>query len=476
MSESDAASRGTLDADVLVFGGGFAGLTAALAALETGARVVLLEKGDELGGSFLLGGGAIWTWSNDGHGHAPMPLADARLLDLLGERLAGDIEWLEGHGVTVIARQPGRIFAKVDPHVTVTVLEEAIRARGGTIVTRAALGDVALAPLATSIVHRDGARRDHVAPRAMVLATGGFQGSAEMVARYVGVSPDSLLLRANPWSTGDALRAVLACGGAITSGLDDFYGAALPDVDAPIPPDSFRGLTQYWAGLGVALNLRGERFTDESEGGFHGYYRLNRALAHEPSGVGFCIIDHEQAAAARMPDGSSGLDAIERARAVGARIIDATTLDELCERLDREEGVPYATARASLDAYQRYVLGESEWTPYPPRRDARIPLATPPFHALRMRAAITMTAGGIAVDRDMRVLAQSGAPASVTHAAPQDSSVAVLPGLYVAGADVGNVSHGGYVGGLSAALVFGRVAGTNAAAFATRGVLPNISA
>ncbi len=469
MGDGEVIPPEGIEVDVVVCGGGFGGLSAALSALETGARVLVLEKGDELGGSFLLGGGAIWTWSDDGHGPAAMPLADHGLVRLLGDHLAEDIEWLEGQGVAVLSRQPGRIFAKVDPHATVKVLEDAIRAAGGTIVTRTGLVGIQHgAPVVVSVASRNGATAGTIRTGAVVLATGGFQGNAELVARYVGVSPDSLLLRANPWSTGDALRAVLACGGALTGGLDDFYGAALPDIASPIPPDSFRGLTQYWAGLGVALNLRGERFTDESEGGFHGYYRLNRALAHEPRGVGFCIIDHEQAAAARMPDGSSGLDAIERARAMGASVIDAMTLDELCERLDLEAGVPYETARASLDAYERYVRGESKWTPYPSRRDARLPLERPPFHAVRMRAAITMTAGGIAVDEDMRVRAQSGAPASLLHYEDEDTAPsAVLPGLYVAGADVGNVSHGGYVGGLSAALVFGRVAGRNAAAFAT---------
>ena len=63
--------------------------------------------------------------------------------------------------------------------------------------------------------------------------------------------------------------------------------------------------------------------------------------------------------------------------------------------------------------------------------------------------------GGLAVDRDMRVLARSD------RAAP-------IRGLYAAGVDVGNISHRRYLGGLAQALVSGRIAGDNAARHALR--------
>ena len=51
----------TLDADVLVCGAGIAGLTAARTAQEAGARVVVLEKGPETGGSAAVSAGIVWT-------------------------------------------------------------------------------------------------------------------------------------------------------------------------------------------------------------------------------------------------------------------------------------------------------------------------------------------------------------------------------------------------------------------------------
>jgi succinate dehydrogenase/fumarate reductase flavoprotein subunit len=82
-----------------------------------------------------------------------------------------------------------------------------------------------------------------------------------------------------------------------------------------------------------------------------------------------------------------------------------------------------------------------------------------------------MTTGGLAVDPAMRVRRQGPVSGSL-HPVP----VAVLPGLYAAGADVGAVSHHGYFGGLPTALVTGRIAGSNAATAALASRHPGASA
>ena len=57
----------------------------------------------------------------------------------------------------------------------------------------------------------------------LVLATGGFQGDPELVARTP--AGRSLRVRANPWSEGDGLELALERGAALSAGLDEFYGA-----------------------------------------------------------------------------------------------------------------------------------------------------------------------------------------------------------------------------------------------------------
>jgi predicted oxidoreductase len=74
-------------------------------------------------------------------------------------------------------------------------------------------------------------------------------------------------------------------------------------------------------------------------------------------------------------------------------------------------------------------------------------LVEPPFVAVRVRAAVTHTIGGLRVDDHARVLDREGA-----H----------VPGLHAAGADAGGIFTGGYGSGLAAALVFGRAAAETA--------------
>jgi len=67
MTGADRASaRSPLpaDVDVLVAGSGAAGLVAALAAAQHGARVLVVERGDAFGGTTALSGGRVWAPGN----------------------------------------------------------------------------------------------------------------------------------------------------------------------------------------------------------------------------------------------------------------------------------------------------------------------------------------------------------------------------------------------------------------------------
>jgi hypothetical protein len=90
-----------------------------------------------------------------------------------------------------------------------------------------------------------------------ILATGGFQGDPELVGRYV--TEERLVLRANPWSSGDGLRLGLERGAGLSDGLGEFYGrnlAAAPRIE----PEDFVPLAQVYARHAVVENARGERY------------------------------------------------------------------------------------------------------------------------------------------------------------------------------------------------------------------------
>lgn len=92
-------------------------------------------------------------------------------------------------------------------------------------------------------------------------------------------------------------------------------------------------------------------------------------------------------------------------------------------------------------------------------------MAQPPFTAALVRAAITFTCGGLAVDLDMRVLRRAASISllPLVKAPADELQVGTVPGLFAAGCDVGGVSGRSYMGGLAQALVTGLVACTQAA-------------
>jgi fumarate reductase flavoprotein subunit len=232
----------------------------------------------------------------------------------------------------------------------------------------------------------------------VVLATGGFGGE---LARRRG-----LFLRANRWSDGDGLRFARARGAATAGDLDEFYGRAMPA--APVAEEDFVRAAQLYGRSAVVLDERGDEL---AVGLSWSEVELPQALARAGGG-GWLVVDAR--AVGERVRGRSVAEMIAAAEQAGAEVRRAHTIDEL--------------GLGPLDS---------------PR------LAEPPFTAVRVRAGVTHTIGGLRVDARARVLRRDGS---------------VIPGLYAAGADVGGIATGGYASGLAAALVLGRVAAETAAA------------
>jgi fumarate reductase flavoprotein subunit len=221
--------------DLVVAGAGMAGLVAAVQATERGASVLVLEKGDRAGGSMRLSSGFVWRYREWERFRAECPAGDQDLQGLVWERLDEDLAWLESLGATAREREtanPLTAGLRFDPD-------------GLTDLLVAQAGEVRLGePL-----------RELPGGTPVVLATGGFQGDRELVRRHVTPEADALVLRANPWSSGDGLRLGLEAGGVLSGGMDEFYGRNLPAPPARIVPGEFVGLAQLYARF---ARVRGE--------------------------------------------------------------------------------------------------------------------------------------------------------------------------------------------------------------------------
>lgn len=454
-----------LTTDVLVSGGGMAGLCAALAAAERGAKVLVLEKGDRFGGSMYLSNGIVWTFASTGDVRRRIPDGDSALQDLLVSHLRDDLAWLQAQGV---ALEPERIYlqcgrGRAASGVQMTqALVDALRQRGARLLASTALQQLSTHDGAVTGALAFGPEGPvRVEARAVVLATGGFQGNAELLARYVSPHAASMYLRANPWSTGDGLLAALQSGAATTPWLDTFYGHALTAPPARFDPFGFQEMSHKYGPLAVALNLHGQRFADESAG--TGEEWLNSQIARQPQASAAYVFD-AVTAEREYEGGALARVVLERARAAGGPVAHAGTLDELARQM-HGWGLPPGEVLRTLAGYNAAVTAGRGELLHPPRRANPFPVLQPPFSAALVRSGITFTCGGLRCDLDMRVLrrAQSVSTLPLVTAARDEFQFAAIPNLFAAGCDVGGFSTNAYMGGLAQALVSGRVAGACAA-------------
>ena len=451
--------------DVLVLGGGMSGLAASLAALEQEASVVVVEKSSALGGSMILSNGLIWTFKDKKQLRAEIPQGDEALQDLIVEELPDGLKWLQSHGVILAPEQSFKWFGwgrRANPAQMTPAMDEKMRSLGATILTDTSLDSLIVANGAVvgAVVYTDSGPRE-IRARTTVLATGGFQGNPELVGRYVTSNAYALYLRSNPFSTGDGFIAALSIGAATSELLHTFYGHALAAPPARFNQLEFQSISQKYGVLSVAINLDGERFTDETQG--TGEEDLNFCIAQQREATAVYVVD-SNLANIESADSPPGRVAIGRAKSAGGPVIEADTLESLASKL-ADWDVSSQRAMSTFTEYNAAVEKNEGASLRPQRRKTQIPLAAGPFTAVKVKAGITYTCGGLKADLDMGVVRRSRSVSAYRHlrASAADLRLDTIPNLYVAGCDVGGISNWGYMGGLSQALVTGRTAGKSAA-------------
>lgn len=457
--------RRAMACEVLVLGGGMAGLCAALAAAEQGARVLVLEKGTRFGGSMYLSNGIVWSFVRMDDVRTRLRAGNAALQELVIEQLPSGFDWLLSHGVELLPEQEyfgyGHGRPASGPQMT-SALVDAIRARCGELITGVGVQSLlADAGSLTGVLAFDVDGPIEATARSVILATGGFQGNAELLERYIGQHAGAMYLRANPWSTGDGFLAATDVGAAVTPGLGTFYGHTMTAPPARFGAGAFQEMSHKYGTMAVALNLDGRRFADESAG--TGEETLNIAVARQREATAAYVFD---VATAHRPYDAGPLARVivERARRAGGHVLEAPTLDELAAGM-RAWGFPPSEVVRTLREFNAALQAGEHGLLQPPRRGELHAVTTAPFTAALVRAAITFTCGGLAVDLDMRVLRRAASVAMLpfVKAPAEDLHVTPVPHLYAAGSDVGGLSGWSYMGGLAQALVTGRVAGARAA-------------
>jgi len=420
-----------------------AGLAAAAAAASAGSRATVVEKRGTPGGSAAMSAGIVWTAPDFPTLRRVVPGGDAALGQALIDGFWPAVDWIRSTGVSVSERWEGQMgfgsAVRVDVKGLLAAWQRQVESAGGLVMLRSTarklLTDESGRVCGAEVTTPSGPRE--LRADAVILATGGFQGDAELLATFMGAGADSLLVRSNPGSVGDGFRMGRDVGASASRGMSGFYGHLVPSPLAELREDQYLMLTQYYSNHCLLVNRLGHRFTDESLGD----EVSNQATLHQPDSKAVLICDERIhttfAATAPYPHGQV-IDRIAAAQAAGGRYAMTRTKEEMLDAVAGWGVAPLALAK-TLDQWADAAAGD-EFALEIPRAVRPEPIIDPPFHALEVQPAITFTFGGLRVDPDGRVLDRDGGP---------------VPGLLAAGADAGGLQDVRYVGGLALGLVFG---------------------
>jgi succinate dehydrogenase/fumarate reductase flavoprotein subunit len=419
--------------DLLVVGGGQAGLAAAAAAAERGLRVVVLEKTARFGGSAARSAGILWTAPDVETMQAILPEGDPALGRALVEGFEPAVAAIRDAGVPVTERWSEHLGFGVAYRTDIHALHEhwvsTLRAGGGEL--RLSTPARSLLVDSDGRVHGVRVRGEEISARAVLLATGGFQGDTELVKRFLGWDADRILVRSNRGSTGDGFRMASAAGAAASHGLGTFYGHTVASPLSAFEPSSYLPLAQYHSKWCILVNVLGRRYTDESLGD----EVANQLTLRQPGRRGVLLCDErvrtERVIGPPYPHGQV-IDRFEHARSLGAHIASSDTVDGLVEQV-ASWGVDAAGLTRTLELYENGGPQDA------PMADP-VPLREPPFWAVEFQPTITFPLGGVRVDPWGRVLDRDGG---------------AVAGLYCAGGDAGGLQGPRYVAGLMLGAVFG---------------------
>ncbi|KAJ0417679.1 FAD binding domain-containing protein [Aspergillus carlsbadensis] len=456
----------SITVDVLVCGGGMSGLACASFAAQSGARVLVIEKQGTLGGSSNFSAGMFWGPETYERLRSWVPDGDAELQRAWLDDYLSAVQWMRENGVPTAPRFDGIMTIGIGFPINIPHLHALHQTRiassktGSEIWTNAAivklLQEDPAVPGSTikgAIIRRKTSNAQpasyyQVTAQTVVLATGGFQGSSSMAAKYIGHGVDNIFIRSNKGSVGDGLSLAFGAGAGTSRGMDTYYGhlMAAPLKTDRVDPKEYLALAQYQSKYCLLLNESGRRFADETTGD----EIINQYLAKQEKRRGFLIFNEktrlQHCTSALFPN-AGDIDRLQKAREHGCNVGTALTLDELVELLE-EWGVDGVGARRTIFDYDRVIRqkepGLGLGLDAPVGRGGAPPTALVegegPFHAMEVQPSITFTYGGIRIDTQ-------------GHALTADNHR--IPGLLIAGVDAGGFSNLGYAGGLALAFVTG---------------------
>jgi succinate dehydrogenase/fumarate reductase flavoprotein subunit len=442
-----ALDRDGTNVDLLVVGGGIAGMAAAARAAQDGATVAVVEKQGILGGSGLYAS-YLWTAATTEAMRELNPECDAAISVVPVSDTDDAVAWISdlgvelGRTVRILGFGKGRTL---DTAGLISACAQIVRSGAGNRIHLKTVCVELLLEEHTVIgarIRADDGKEQEVLAKTVLLATGGFAGSAGLRERFIGSGCRDAVARVNPGSVGDGFQLGRAAGASHGLSGAGFYGHLMPSHVPIREPSEFHDYTFFHSEHSLLFNVSGKRFCDETLGD----HLSAQSLAAEPEARALMISDarvHEQWMLRPYVSTSESVDKFALAYRHGARCAVAETVDEL-EYIPPEWGYPGDVVLQGVYAANSPTGGRNK----PARSNDAAPLVDPPYYLIEVIPAMTFPYVGLMTDSMSQVLDDAGKP---------------VEGLLAAGADAGGLYYRNYAGGLMPAVCFGLRAGCAAA-------------
>ncbi|MDR1043322.1 MAG: FAD-dependent oxidoreductase [Clostridiales Family XIII bacterium] len=453
------------ECDILVVGGGTAGMPAALAAAKAGNKVTILEMMQICGGSGnIIAAGASFAgtelqkelgipdspeqYYKDGVG--PNGGGDPDIWRVIADNQLDTWEWFKSMDLYPdndpesgpIINNPGHTYKRLHRYSSgrrvEQRIEEEVRKAGVEILFEHRALRLYSDPVTDRVFGAQVKTKETVknfkARKAVILTSGSFSRNPDMVYEYGSKFVDeSVLPIAAPGHLGDGLRMAMELGAKTNHIGDAAVGSLIYDVNSKNDRVIF---FVHWGG-GIIVNWNGKRFTDEScRDGFYG--QVAAEFLDQPRKTAWIIYDDEIRKAV-PPHDTKGLKEFK-----------ADTLEELCSIT----GITSVdNLRNDIEKYNEDVESEGYDTVWGRKHfcwnvGTLVPIKmTGPFYAINGGCTTSSFKGGMKVDSRGRMLNQFDEP---------------IPGLYAAGEIIGGLfSRGMYLGGTNwqGFMTLGRVTG-----------------
>jgi succinate dehydrogenase/fumarate reductase flavoprotein subunit len=474
----------TQEADVVIVGYGLAGASAAIAAHDVGAKVLMLEKAPEKykgGNSKVAGNGVFWPDDIEkakiyfrAMTGAYMDGISDEMLDVWANEMHANRAWLEKmgwkpfqYGAAEFPDLPGadcvhRFLHGEGPmgqaRLWDGVIEPALQARKiPALYETRAVNLVKHNNDVVGVVAEQGGKQIHIrASRAVILTTGGFEANERMVRDYVNDMPHAATM-GTPYNTGDGIHIAMAAGADLwhmnnVSGPVPLFKAP----DQPVPT-----IIRVAAPNFIFVGRDGTRFVAEGDPlgmASHGKVHVNGRWLQMPCPLPVFMVFDETFRKAGGIGGQQtgwhmGWDATYNLydwSADNSREIEkgwikrANTLRDLAAAVN----LPPDGLDATVQRFNGYA--EAHADPEFGRAPGSLgALQTPPFYAMELTPSFINTQGGPRRNKDAQIVDVAGNP---------------IPRLYSSG-ELGSIYGFQYNGGgnLGECVAFGRIAGQNAA-------------